>query len=327
MKILVLGGTRFIGRHLVAECLARGDDLTVLYRGHSPSPFAGLARHILTDRRAPTAEARAVLSEPWDVVIDTSAVDLDDVTPLTPLLTDVGRYVFVSSCAVYRRQFTTSTLREQSPTIVADTTDPTRASATRKLRCERHLRGRARRTGIPLLVARLGLVVGKHDYSHRFTYWLEHVLRGGEALVPMDPDQPVQIIDASDVAKFLRDAVDRDVEGIVNVAGRSITAQNLIEALLDRSPQPPVPCWVGERYARSQRVRPWTEVPLWLTNDSPERALMAVDSSRALAAGLTYRSLRDTIDDCLAWHTVRRSWSQRWLDPAREQHLIQQWRA
>jgi len=104
--------------------------------------------------------------------------------------------------------------------------------------------------------------------------------------------------------------LNRDVDGIVNVAGPSVTAQDLIEALLPRSPRPMVPCW-GRRTVRPKPTcSAWTEVPLWLTNDSPERALMTVDSSRALAAGLTYRPLRDTIDDCLDWHTVRRSWSQ-----------------
>jgi 2'-hydroxyisoflavone reductase len=218
MKILILGGTRFIGRHIAGECLARDDEITLLYRGRSPSPFAGLARHVLADRRAPTPEALNCMAEPWDAVIDTSATDVDDLRTVLPALRDPGCYVFVSTCGVYRRAAGCPALTERSPTIVADAAHPARASATRKLRCERHLRRRVD-SGIPLLIARLGLVIGRFDDSERFAYWLERVIRGGDVLVPMDHGQPIQLIDAADVARFLRHAIDQRLSGVVNIAG------------------------------------------------------------------------------------------------------------
>ena len=135
MRILVLGGTRFIGRHLVAECLARGHEVTVLYRGRTPSPFVGIARHVVTDRRAPTDEARQVLAETWDAIIDTCASDPDDLRPTTTPLCAAGTYLLLSTCGVYRPG--TSRLTERSPTIRTELTHPVRASASRKLRCER----------------------------------------------------------------------------------------------------------------------------------------------------------------------------------------------
>ncbi|MBX7269988.1 NAD-dependent epimerase/dehydratase family protein [Micromonospora sp. Llam7] len=322
----MLGGTRFVGRHMVEECLKHGDDVTVLYRGRSPSPFAGIARHVLTDRRAPTVEAAAVLAEPWDAVIDTSACDVDDLRPVLPLLGDVGQYLFVSSCGVYRRTLGRHGLNERAPTIAADVLHPIRASATRKLRCERYLRRRLDLIDVPLLIARLGLVIGRYDDSERLAYWLERALRGGDVLVPMDDHQAIQLIDASDVAQFLRNAADQRRAGIVNVAGARTTARNLVDTVLSSVDRAVAPCRVGEGFALAHHLQPWTEIPLWLPASSPELALMSVNNSRATDAGLTLRPLADSITDALGWQSLRRSWSQRWLDHARERDLIERWR-
>ncbi len=304
MQILVLGGTRFIGRHLVTEALARGHEVTLLCRARTPSPFVGIVRHVVTDRRAPTEEARHVLAEAWDAVIDTCAADVDDLRPTTPLLRGAGTYVLLSSCGVYRPG--TTRLTERSATIHAELTNPTRASATRKLRCERYLTRHIARAGGRLLVARLGVVVGAYDYSDRLAYWLERALRGGELLVPMHPEQPLQLIDAHDVARFLLDTTASTLTGVVNVAGPHGTARVVIDAITECAGGLAVPQWVGEDFALHHGLRPWTQVPLWLASSTPERALMNVDSSLAVAAGLTYRPLSDTLTDCLTWQSVRR---------------------
>lgn len=327
MRLLVLGGTRFIGRHVVSQALARGHDVTLLCRGRTPSPFVGILRHVITDRRAPTAEARKAIAERWDAVVDTSASDLDDVEAITPLIRDLGRYVLLSTCGVYSRHAGGSRqLTERTATIRSDATDPTRATATRKLRCERYFRRHLTRLDVPLLTARLGLVVGEHDYTWRLAYWLERGLRGGDVLVPMRPCQPLQLLDARDVASFLLDAADSGLTGTINVAGPRTTAAELIETLRARSGGTVAPCWVGESFAIACGLRPWTEVPLWLPASSPELRLMAVSTGRAQAAGLTHRPLDETISDCLTWQAVRRGWSQRWLDRPRELELLRQWR-
>jgi 2'-hydroxyisoflavone reductase len=326
VRILLLGGTRFVGRHIVTECLTRGDEVTVLYRAQSPSPFVGLLRHVVTDRRAPTSEAKIVLAEPWDAVIDTSASDLDDVRATTVVLSDIGAYVLLSTCGVYsRNRRRGEEITELSPTVRARPTDPVHASATRKLRCERFLLRRCERTGVPLLVTRLGLVVGAYDYSDRLAYWLERALRGGDTLVPMDQDQPIQLIDAADVARFLCTAIDEGVIGMVNIAGSRITALDFVDTVISCAGAGATPRWVGEEFAIAHGVRPWTQVPLWLPAHSPERALMYVSSARAAQTGLHRTPLAETVSACLAWQTMRRGWSQRWLDRTRELHLLQQW--
>lgn len=327
MRVLVLGGTRFVGRHIVTECLARGDEVTMVHRARSPSPFVGVARHVVTDRRAPTPEAVAVLAESWDAVIDTSATDVEDVRPVASVLRDVSCYIFVSSCGVYSRRRPRNTeIFERSPVIRANPTDPVRANATRKLRCERFLNRRFTRTGVQLLVARLGLVVGAHDYSERLAYWLERAMRGGDVLVPMEPDQPIQLVDAVDVARYLRTAIDHRVAGVVNVAGRQTSARDLVGTVVASADAAATPQWVGEGFALRAGLRPWIQIPLWIPAQSPERALMYINNRRAEQSGLTYTSLADTLAACLAWQRLRRGWSQRWLDHTHEQHLLEHWR-
>src|SRR2546430_9224506 len=185
MRILVLGGTRFIGRHIVTEALVRNHEVTLVCRARTPSPFVGIIRHVITDRRAPTEEAIRVLGEAWDAVIDTCATDVDDLRPTTPLLRDAGTYVLLPTCAVYRPG--TAPLTERSATIQAELTNPTRASASRKLRCERYLTRHIARAGGRLLVARLGVVTGAYDHSDRLAYWLPRALPRGGPLLPMPP--------------------------------------------------------------------------------------------------------------------------------------------
>lgn len=143
---------------------------------------------------------------------------------------------------------------------------------------------------------------------------------------PWTPHQALRLIDANDVARFLLDAVDGGLTGIVNVAGPRTTAWELIETVRVCSGESVAPCWVGEDFALASGLRPWTEVPLWLPSSSPEAALMAVSTARAEESGLTHRPLEETVADSLAWQAVRRGWSQRWLDRPRELQLLREWR-
>lgn len=327
MRVLVLGGTRFIGRQLVTACLDRGDEVAVLHRSQSPAQFGGLVRHVHTDRRAPTQEAARVLAQSWDLVLDTSAHDVDDLRLVPAMLGAVGRYLMLSTCGVYRRTANQhQPLTERSPTILTEPVNPVRASASRKLRCERLLRRRLDHARIPWLIVRLGFVVGVYDHTQRLAYWLERVMRGGDALVPMDPAQPLRLVDAFDVARFLRQAVDKGLSQVVNVAGPPITAQNLIDCLFGYAESVATPCWIAEDFALAHGLRPWTEIPLWLPASNPERALMSVSSGRAAEAGLIYRPLTDTLADCLAWQMLHNTRSRHWLHPHREQQLLDRWR-
>jgi len=226
----------------------------------------------------------------------------------------------LSSCGVYQPSHLR--LTEHAATICTDDIDPARASASRKLRCERYLARQIHRAGGRLVIARLGFVVGRYDYTDRLAYWLERALRGGQVLVPMDREQPLQLIDADDIARFLLDLLPSTVDGVMNIAGRCSTAVEVVDTIVEQAGRHAVPQWVREDFALHHGLRPWTQVPLWLPRSMPERALMNVDNSLAISAGLTYRPLADSIADCVAWQSERRGWSREWLPPARERELL-----
>lgn len=328
MRLLVLGGTRFVGRHVVETALARRHRVTVLHRGRSASPFTDVACHVLTDRRTLTPAARATLDQRWDAVVDTSGYDIGDLEETTACLSQSALYVYVSTCGVYRRHTTRGELTEQSATISARTPRPGQVSAARKLHCERYLQAQLHQSGTRLLIARLGFVVGAHDYSERFAYWLERALDGGSVLVPMDPDQPLQVVDARDVATYVLDAIEFGLSGVLNLAGPRATAGTLID-LLQVAGRAMTPCWVSEEFALQSGLTPWTQIPLWLPAASPERALMNVGSTRADAVELhlNYRPLSDTVAAGLQWRAEHRGTSEHWLERNRELHILRDWRA
>lgn len=149
---------------------------------------------------------------------------------------------------------------------------------------------------------------------------------GGNVLIPMHDGQPIQLVNAADVTRFLCSAVERQLTGVVNVAGPPTAARTLVDTVLSRVGRAISPNWVGEESALTNEVRRWIQVPLWLPASSPELALMSVNNSRATSAGLIHQRLGESTADCLDWQTLRRGWSQRSLGRARDQQLLQQWR-
>ncbi|WP_223884204.1 hypothetical protein [Micromonospora craniellae] len=129
----------------------------------------------------------------------------------------------------------------------------------------------------------------------------------------------------ADVARFIRTAIEQQLTGIVNVAGPTTTARILVDTVLTHAGRTVTACRVGEEFALTHGIRPWTEIPLWLPASSPEIALMSVNTTRAVRAGRTHRPLKDSIAEALTWQALRRRWSQRWLDRSREQHLLREW--
>lgn len=330
MRVLVLGGTRFIGRHIVSHLLREGAQVTLLHRGWSVSPFGAEVTHLVDDRRAVTEATAHALATPWDAVIDTSGHDVDHVSGPARHLTAAGLYVFLSSCSVYARPQSPATeITERSAVLRRAGVAHQHVSALRKLQCERHLDRELDARGIPLLTLRLSVTVGPFDQADRFAYWLERATRGGDVLVPMHPDQDMQLVDVRDVAEFLGTvlAAGSQRPGLLNVAGPRTTASRVIDALaLEVGPQFK-PRWVGEQFALAHHLVPWTELPLWLPPSHPDRSLMAISSSRAQAAGLRFRPLADTVRDSLAWRREHPGWSSVWLDQDREKTLLGRWRS
>ncbi len=326
MKILILGGTIFVGRHIVEAAIDRGHEVTLFNRGnHNPDLFSGIDR--LTGDR--DGNLNALRDRAWDVVIDTCGyvprIVRDSAELLAPA---IDRYIFISSISVYA-DFSRPKLDENGE--LATLADPTLEEINGisygplKALCEKAVEesmlGRA-------LIIRPGLIVGPHDPTDRFTYWPYHLAQGGEVLVPGEPERQVQFIDARDLAQWTIQMTERAEIGVFQATGPSepLTFMDMLERTKQAVDSPARLTWVTEKYLIEQKVEPWMELPLWIVG--PEaKGLMTVDISKALAAGLSFRSLEATARDTLAWAKTRPA-NHEWkagLDPQRETALLAGW--
>jgi 2'-hydroxyisoflavone reductase len=321
MRLLVLGGTRFLGRHTVAAALEGGHEVTVFTRGVTASPWQGTAVTHLVGNRDPRIEPglAALGAGEWDAAIDCSGYVPRCVAASAQRLANrVGHYAFVSSMSVYADSSRPGQ-DESAPIATLDdpaTEDVLPNYGALKARCEEEVRaafgGRA-------LIARPGLIVGPHDASDRFAYWVARFLRpdslgarADRAVVPAPPDRPVQFIDARDIAAWLIASAQSRQPGTFNLAsppGRWTTGQ-LVAALAERSRRngrPVAPRWLDDVTLVERGVTPWTGLPLWIpASDAESAGFMEFSCARAFAHGLALRPLEDTIDDTAAWLDTRR---------------------
>ncbi|MEV4705744.1 NAD-dependent epimerase/dehydratase family protein [Actinoplanes sp. NPDC049316] len=307
-RVLVIGGTGFVGSHLVAASVDRGHDATVFSRGRRP--ITPEVASIVGDRRRPGPATRADLETGWDTVIDTcahTAVDMD-VSQSIP----ATRYLLLSTCGVYQAAGLSRIADESVPAN-------THGVARGKVQCER----RVALLPAQSLVVRLGAVTGPDDPSGRAAYWIDRALRGTGVLVPARPDQPVQLVDVRDVAGFLAAMVDSEHTDVVNVAGPITLFAEFIDLIRAAGHGESEFDWAPEQFVLARGVRPWQEVPLWLPTDHPFRAHLRTGTDRAAQAGFVARPLAVTIADLTSWHRDHRCWHPYWLGLDREQALLQ----
>jgi 2'-hydroxyisoflavone reductase len=302
MKILILGGTRFLGRHIAQQALEAGHELTLLHRGRSNATLFPEAEHRIADR---DGDLGALRGGSWDVAIDTSAYFPRQVRQLAAALEDrVSQYQLVSTISVYAG-FDTPDTTEDAP--LAQLSDPTVEKVTGetygglKVLCEA-----AAEEGFPgrCLVSRPGLIVGPHDPTGRFTWWVQRYERAaaGEAVIaPGDPAGPVQFIDVRDLAAWHLRQAELGATGICNVTGpeEPLTMGAFIDALRATLQPAARPLWVGEDFLLAQGVAPWSDLPVWLPR--AQAALHQTNIDRALLAGLHCRPLAQTLADTAAW--------------------------
>jgi 2'-hydroxyisoflavone reductase len=306
VRLLILGGTKFLGRHIVDSASARGHELTLFNRGRTdPSPIEGVEQ-IHGDREH---DLSLLAGREWDVVIDTSGYLPRAVAACAELLAGaVDRYVFVSSVSAYGT-FPRSGLDEDAP-IAPPPPDGSEDVATHyaelKASCERTLdRVLPGRT----LVIRPGLIVGPRDPTERFTYWVRRLADGGRVLAPDAPGQQVQLIDARDLADWTVRMAEQRSAGVFNATGPAtpLTFGQMLERVRSATGNAAEVVFVAEDRLAEAGVTPWDQLPLWL--DLPRHpelhGLLSVDIGRALAAGLTFRALEDTSADTLAWVRTR----------------------
>ncbi|HEX6137662.1 MAG TPA: NAD-dependent epimerase/dehydratase family protein [Casimicrobiaceae bacterium] len=322
MRLLVLGGTRFLGRHLVEAALARGDDVTIFTRGRSPVPWPDRVSALGGDRDPRIAPGLAALAHgTWDAAIDCSGYVPRIVEAGARLLASrVSRYVFVSSLSVYAK---TDRPNLDEATPLAALADPATEQVPEhygalKAACEAAVE---RNFGSRATHVRPGLVVGPFDATDRFGYWVArfvhpHLLgeRPPRAVVPEPPERPLQFIDARDLAKWMLDLAARDVAGPFNACSPAWQwrMSGLVKALRAAAPSAPRPAWIEEERLVAAGVTPWIGLPLWLpANDADSAGFMTMDCTRALEAGLATRPLPETIHDTAEW-LVRRDNAGAW---------------
>jgi 2'-hydroxyisoflavone reductase len=304
MRILFIGGTRFIGRHLAEMAVATGHDVTLFHRGETGRGEVAGAEEVLGDRDGGLG---ALGGWEWDTVVDTSGYVPRVVGASARALADPAeRYVFVSSLSVYSDDRTpgqdeSGPVGELEDPTVEEITDETYGPL--KVLCEREVErafpGRA-------LILRWGLMVGPLDYTDRFTYWPRRVAEGGEVLAPGPTEQPVQFADGRDVAAWMLSAVERRLVGVFNVTGpeRPLSFGEMVETALEVTGSDARFTWADPEFLLEQQVEPWSDLPLWLPGEENAGFARRV-SRRAIDAGLEFRPLADTIRDTLAWDAER----------------------
>jgi 2'-hydroxyisoflavone reductase len=303
MRILVIGGTRFVGRNIVISAFSRGHEVSMFHRGDRDDEGGRIfpaADHRHGDRNI---ELSALAGGNWDATIDVSAYLPGQVDSLAAALDGRGgRHVFVSTVSVYDTPPGPG-LREDSRLVelpdptVTDVTDATYGGL--KVLCERRAR---EHYGSGLLIIRPTYVIGPHDYTWRLPYWLGRIAAGGDILVPGPPDSPMQVIDARDQARFVLDLVERSVPGTFHTASPAppFSLADLLGTAVATIGGPGSRLVWGDPETLLAAGADDTAFPFW---DGRPDDTLAVDPSAALAAGLAPRPLADSIRDTWAWMT------------------------
>ena len=335
MKILIIGGTVFLGRHLVEAALERGHEVTLFNRGrHNPELFPQVEK-LTGDRNKDLA---ALAGKRWDAAIDTCGYLPGTVRASAKLLSgSVAHYTYISSLSVYEDRTQPGT-NEDSPLCTLTDEQLRKAEAVElvnpivavnygdlygglKALCER-----AAEESMPgrTLVIRPGLIVGPHDYSDRFTYWVERIAQGGEVLAPGRPTRQVQLIDDRDLAVWIVCLVEARQSGTYNATGPdyALSMLPILEGCKAVSESDAVFTWASEPFLIEQGAQPWQELPLWIP-DVDDTVLC----DKAVDAGLRFRPLAETIRDTLAWSQTRSGDERRvaGMAPEKEAAILQVW--
>lgn len=305
MNILIIGGTRFLGRHLVYSALARGHQLTLFNRGKSNRTLFPTLETIIGNRKHDLGQ---LTSRSFDAVIDTCGYLPRDVRLSAQILKNVAAsYVFISSISAYA-DVSQIGITENSP--LASMPDETveeingETYGPLKVLCEKAVQAEF---GERALIIRPGLIVGPYDPTDRFTYWPVRVARGGDVLAPEAPNVPVQIIDGRDLAEFTIRLIEQKAAGAYNVTGPDyeLTFGALLETCKQVSDSDAAFHWASVEFLEQNKVAAWSDMPVWVPNTPENAGFSMVDISKAIAAGLTFRPLANTVCDSIEWAKTR----------------------
>lgn len=334
LKLLILGGTGFIGPHQVRYALARGHRVTIFNRGRQKETWPGPVEELLGDRN--TGDLKALAGRDWDVCIDNPTTLPAWVRDAAGVLKGhVGRYIFISTISVYQANDTPAD--ETAPVLPYTGKDP--FAETQKAVAEvPMLYGRlkavseaeARREfgeGATAIV-RPGLIVGPGDETDRFTYWPVRLARGGEVLAPGDGSDPVEFVDARDLAEWTVRLAEQRTTGVFNALGpaRPMTTRVFLDEVAKGVGARPRFVWAPTAFLAANDVNAWSDMPVWVPSEGATYGFHRRANARALAAGLTFRPLPITAADTLAWFRTlpdeRQAKLRSGLAPEREAALL-----
>lgn len=331
LKILVLGGTAFLGPHFVRAAMQKGHEVTLFNRGKTRPELFKELEQLRGDRDK--GELDALKGRKWDAVVDTSGYVPGHVTAAAEVLKDnVGHYQFISTISVYgnflerpmliNEEADVATISDEVNASVKTIRQSFRYYGAMKARCEK-----AAEAVMPGRVSNLrpGLIVGPLDNSDRFTWWPVRMARGGEVLAPGPHDGHSQFIDARDLAAWMLQCVEENITGVYNTlgfAGRT-TVGEVLGACKCATNKDVTLTWASEEFLLANKVRPYMELPLWIPNEGRRM----VHNDKAIAKGLKFRPIAETIRDTLEWAQTERG-DKPWrtgLRPEREKELLAKW--
>lgn len=327
LRILILGGTGFIGPHQVAVARDRGHAITLFNRGRSnPGLFPDIET-LLGDRNGDLASLEG---REWDVVIDNSGFEPEQVRLSAELLREsVGQYLFVSTQSVYADRSIVgqdeagAVGRPGIPEAEWSGYGPLKALCEKE--AEKAMPGRA-------TVVRPAVIVGPGDESDRYTYWVHRVEQGGEILAPGLPTDPTQFIDVRDLCEFIVHLVENGTPGTFNATGprEPLTVAEMLAAIQSVTESRSELVWTSYEFLEEQGVRPFSDLPMWMVPEGSTAGFMRMSAARAQQAGLAYRSQEETARDTLSWwktqSTDNRSTLDAGLTPDREASIIAAWK-
>jgi 2'-hydroxyisoflavone reductase len=324
MKILIIGGTRFLGRHLVNSARVRGHEVTLFNRGKTNPDLFRKVKTIKGDREKDLNQ----LEGQWDAVIDTCGY-VPRIVKLSAnmLKLKTEKYVFISSISVYAN-FAKIGINESDPVAtledesVEEITGETYGAL--KALCEKEVQNIL---GIDSLIIRPGLIVGPHDPTDRFTYWVKRVAQGGEILAPDRPEALTQLIDVRDLADFILTLIENDVSGVFNATGPDtpLSFGLLLDTCKLVSGSDAKFKWANLEFIKQNNIAPWSDLPAYLPDVGDDAGFAKVDISKAINAGLKFSPISNTVKDTLAWiNELPNDYEMKaGLKPEREKELLE----
>jgi 2'-hydroxyisoflavone reductase len=335
LRILILGGTGFTGPYQIRYALSRGHKVTTFNRGKThPGESPPEVEQLIGDRNG---KLDALKNRQWDVVIDNPTTLPAWVRDAAQVLKgNVERYVFTSTISVYGEvkqsvDESAPLAKYEGPDPYKETIEAMKASGYKTYGPLKVLSEKEAEKWFPgkTLIIRPGLIVGPRDETDRFTYWPVRIDRGGEVLAPGNSNDPVQFIDARDLAEWTIRMVENGEAGIYNATGpaKPLGIGGMLDGIKEAEKSNATFTWVNEEFLTQQKVEPWSDMPVWTGKDS---GLARTNISRALAKGLTFRPLAETARDTLAWFKSlpqdRQSKLRAGLTPEREAEVLATWK-